>query len=318
MTVVDAPVTSPAPVELVEEATRRPWIPPLATRLRIPPPKGRPAPWAVTVTWVMRVLAGLAVWLLLFGFVLSPLQEGRAQAVLYTHMREQLAEATVPVGAPIKTGAPVALLSAPVIGMKDLVVVEGTSSQVLRNGPGHLRSTVLPGQAGYSVIYGKSATYGGPFSEIQRLQPGDLIAVTTGEGQFSYKVDDVRVAGDPVPPAVAAGGSRLTLKTSTGGSWRSGFAPGHTLTVDATLTGQVAGGGTPVPAAAHELAMSSDTGGLTTLVLWLEALVLAAIAITWMSARWGRWQTWTVGSLVLLLVLWGATDCAARLLPNLV
>ena len=290
----------------------------LPERLRIPPPKGRPAPWAVLVTWTLRAAAALTAWVLVYAFVLSGLQEHRAQATAYEHFRENLALATVPISGPIKTGEPVAMLSAPVIGMKNLVVVEGTSSDTLRDGPGHRRDTPLPGQPGYSVLYGRSVTYGAPFGEIHRFEPGDLIAVTTGEGQFNFKVDDVRKAGDPLPPALAAGGSRLVLETSNGSSWRSGFGPGHALYVDATLTGAVAGGGQVAALRAHESAMDSDTGGLTALVLWLEAMVLAVLGVVWMAARWGRWQTWLVGGPMVLLVLWGATNAAAPLLPNLV
>ncbi|NHA00350.1 hypothetical protein G5V59_10155 [Nocardioides sp. W3-2-3] len=52
------------------------------------------------------------------------------------------------------------------------VVVEGTAPGDLFAGPGHLRSTVLPGQAGTSLVYGRAATYGGPFGRLDEPARG--------------------------------------------------------------------------------------------------------------------------------------------------
>jgi len=52
----------------------------------------------------------------------------------------------------------VALLSIPAIGISAMVVVEGTTPENLTLGPGHLRDTPLPGQAGISVIFGSSSS----------------------------------------------------------------------------------------------------------------------------------------------------------------
>jgi hypothetical protein len=52
-------------------------------------------------------------------------------------------------------------------------------------------------------------------------------------------------------------------------------------------------------------------------VLWLQALLLAAVAAAWATARWGGPQTWLAGSPVVLAALWGASESAAQLLPNL-
>ena len=65
-------------------------------------------------------------------------------------------------------------------GLENVVVVEGTSSSDLLEGPGHLRDSPLPGQLGESIVMGKSATAGAPFGGIARLRKGDVINVTTG------------------------------------------------------------------------------------------------------------------------------------------
>ena len=70
-------------------------------------------------------------------------------------------------GRPSPVGEPVALLSIPRLGISQ-VVVEGTASGDTLAGPGHLRDTVLPGQVGTSVVYGRAATYGAP---VRRTRP---------------------------------------------------------------------------------------------------------------------------------------------------
>jgi len=51
--------------------------------------------------------------------------------------------------------------------------------------------------------------------------------------------------------------------------------------------------------------------------LWLLLLVAAAAFAAWGLARWGRSQTWLIAAPILFVALWGASDNAALLLPNL-
>ena len=66
-----------------------------------------------------------------------------------------------------------------------------------------------------------------------------------------------------------------------------------------------------------EQALGVDTTARVPMILWAEALVLAAVGLNWLGSRWGRWQTRIVA--VPVLVYLGATvaDQVARLLPNL-
>jgi sortase A len=95
---------------------------------------------------------------------------------------EDLAEALYRDG-----GEAIARIVAPSIDVRK-VVVEGVKVEDLRNGPGHYRATVLPGQAGNSGIAGHRTTYGAPFNRIDELQPGDEINVRTVQGFFTYRV----------------------------------------------------------------------------------------------------------------------------------
>ena len=267
------------------------------------------------VTWVVCVCSGGALFFVAFLLVLSPLQQSRSQDVLYTQFRSELDAATAPFGVdPITPGDPVALLEIPAIGVRQ-VVVEGTSSRDLRTGPGHLRVTALPGQVGTSVVFGRSTTYGGPFADLASLRPLDPLQVTTGQGVFTYQVEDVRHQGDPQPPVLQGNESRLLL-VSTDAATLGALS---TLYVDAILTSPVAV--TPPRAAVFaspdENEMASDPSAFLPLALWLFGLIAVAGFAVWGLTRWGKTQTWVIAVPLMIVALWGASDSAALLLPNL-
>jgi LPXTG-site transpeptidase (sortase) family protein len=265
-------------------------------------------------------MIGFAVW---FAF-LSRLYYDRAQSDAYANFRVELALATAPIGPTqpfdpsqlLAPGTPVAVLNIPEIGL-NAVVFEGTSGQVLEDGPGHLRYTAMPGQVGTSVIFGRRTAYGGPFSRLPALHVGDTFSVTTGQGVSRYRVADLRRAHDPTPLPLTAGQGRLILTTADGPR----LAPSGVLRVDADLTSKA----NPAPAmpltvasmAAGELALGADTGAWLPLVLWGQGLLILAGALSWLKHRWGRWQTWIVA--VPVIGFFGLTiaDQVARLLPNL-
>ncbi|MBV9098441.1 MAG: sortase [Frankiaceae bacterium] len=287
-------------------------------RERVRRRRGRLAPVELAVTAGCCGVALLAGWVALFALVLSGLAENSAQARLYATLRAELAGVSAaPLGGVIRAGDPVALLDAPTAGIRGLVVVEGTGARQLDLGPGHRPDTPLPGQIGWSVIDGRSVTFGGPFGHLTRLSTGDELTVTTGEGSFHYRIVGERQAGDPVK---AHGPGMLTLTTSIGAGWRSGWAPDHAVYVDAVLLGQPAptppGRPNTVPAADRE--MAGDSSALTPLVLWLELCVVAIGGTAWAFRKWGLWQGWLVGVPLALTGLWGASMTATQLLPNLI
>jgi sortase A len=279
-------------------------------------------PLGVRLTFVLPLaLSLLAVWFLVFAFVLSGLQEHASQGRLYDRFRLQLAEETAPLAEPVPVGAPVAMINSPSAGMRNVIVVEGTTSRLLKGGPGHLSDTVLPGQLGDVVLFGRSTTYGGPFGRITSMKPGERFTVTTGQGVFTYSVEDVRFPGDPLPPLLKANQSRLTLVTSVGGSWTTAWVPTHTAYVDALLVGgqaQPVPAGVPSSVSKASQPMQGDPSGLVPLIFWLEALAAATFAIGWYWIRWGKTATWLAGAPILLAALWGTSDALMRFLPNLV
>lgn len=307
-----------------------------------PEQKPAPPPDAFGARVVTRALALLAVGVL--GFVgylvlLTPLEQDANQDVLYSRLRGPIAEGVPPYAgraedadgtvvrdvppiyddgedSSIPVGAPIAVLEIPAIGLRQ-VVVEGTSSGDLELGPGHRRNTPLPGQQGVSWIYGRATTFGGPFTDLPNLRRGQDLTVVTFQGRFTYRVEGVRHVGDPMPDVepVNAGGSRLTLVTAEGDN---PLQPGRVVYVDALLRGDPQpAGGFPELIPEQEKPLAIDVPALVPLVLWMQALVVAAIAIAWARVRWGRWETHLVGLPVVLAVLWYVYEAGARLLPNL-
>lgn len=291
-------------------------------RLRPSPPRHLPrrplGTLAVVALWSSAAISLLCLWLVLSAVVLGSVQNRSEQGRLYDTFREQLANGTAPLG-PTTPGEPVALLRSPEAGLNDAVVVEGTSAGQTQRGPGHRRNTVLPGQQGVSVLFGRSATYGASFGGITGLRPGDRITATTGQGEFDYRVDGVRRSGDLLPLPLAPAAGRLTLATLEGATWSNGFTAHNVVYVDATM--QAKG---RLPGAAHvsrvqdsEQLMMGDSAAILLLLLWVQVLLVAGCALGWTQARWGPWQSWIVGVPVLLVVLWSASTVAVQLLPNL-
>ncbi len=265
----------------------------------------------------------------LLGFVaqftvLGELGHDRAQKIAYADFRSELALATAPVNhvakdgtSPLAEGTAVAVIDIPAIGLRE-VVFEGTGSGVLTRGPGHRRDTVLPGQAGTSILMGRRAGYGGPFSRIGELAGGDRVTVVTGQGEHTYEVMGVRRAGDPQPSALTPGSGRLTLITADG----TAYLPQNVLRVDAKLTSQVQD--TPAPAISTALLPQADQLmgieliALVPLVLWGQLMFLSALAVAWVRQRLGLWHAWLIGVPVLALLGLLVAGQVTRLLPNLI
>jgi hypothetical protein len=197
------------------------------------------------------------------------------------------------------------------------VIVEGTSSAETSKGIAHRRDTVLPGQAGVSVIMGRAAAYGGPFSAIAALSPGDAITVRTGQGQQEFEVIGLRYAGDPTPPAPVRGESRMILMTARGAP----YVPSGIAYVDAELVSETQDVGArqtskvTLPPSAKP--MATDTTTVWALVFALQFLIAVEIAAVWAFRRFGAQKTWIVFLPVLLLAGFFVADQTTRLLPNL-
>lgn len=271
---------------------------------------------------VIAILAALLIGFIVNLMLISPLQYLAQQQQLTDTFRVQLAEGVAPVSEGdindilLADGVPVALLDAPSIGLTT-VIVEGTSSGVTMAGPGHRRDTALPGQTGVSVIMGRASAYGGPFGNIQDLQPKDTFTITTGQGEHVFEVMGLRYAGDPSPPAIRAGQSRVVLETARG----LPYAPSGVVRVDAQLVGEAVPNGIRQTNFAtlppEDRSLATDTTTVWALVFALQVLIVAEIGLLWAVRRIGPRQAWAVFLPIVLLTGLVITDQVMRLLPNL-
>ena len=257
----------------------------------------------------LLLLAVLTLGLAGYLYFLSGVQEARSQALLYTRLQNELANQLAPLG-PTAPGSPVAVLDIPAIGIRDMVVVQGTSPENMTLGPGHLRDTPMPGQAGVSEIFGRRATFGAPFARIDDLRPGDVIATITGQGRSIYRVaalgasQAVRIE-DPAP-------NRLLLITAA-----SPVVPGYYVEIDARLV-SVTRPGLPVVRVlnAPELALAGDDGALVLTFIWGVALAGVSALGTYAALRWNLWAAYLAAVPLAIAVLWNLYQSLSALLPN--
>ena len=88
---------------------------------------------------------------------------------------------------PIEIGDALGFIEIPRIDLK-FYLVAGVGTEELKKGVGHYTETPMPGQLGNSAFAGHRTTYGHPFFNIDQVQPGDEIIVTTLDGRFVYRM----------------------------------------------------------------------------------------------------------------------------------
>jgi sortase A len=285
---------------------------------RAPPPTAKLQTTEVEVA--AKTIAGLGLVLfalLVAGFVvfllaLTGVAHQRSQQTLLARFRHQAGNGVAPVGGTIREGTPVALLDIARLHERE-VVVEGTSSGRLAEGPGHLPTSPLPGQLGNSVIAGRRTLFGGPFRAIGSLQPGDKILTTTGQGQAIYRVTSVvhvhRGSNDVID---ATGDNQLTLVTGD-----PAWMPSQRLAVTAALvsTPFAAPAGRPTQLKADETGANGEDQAAIPLLVWALLLLAIALGATWLYLHWARWSTWLITTPILLATLYLFYESLTRLLP---
>ena len=130
---------------------------------------------------------GYVAWLL-WG---TGLQTQRAQDSLRPGIERQIAHPQPPPasgGAHVLPGDAYAVIQIPGIGL-DMVVVQGTDYESLKEGPGHYVDTADPWDpTGRVGIAGHRTTYLHPFFDLDQVQPGDTIRLLTAYGTYAYTV----------------------------------------------------------------------------------------------------------------------------------
>jgi len=225
-------------------------------------------------------------------------------------------------------GQPVGTIVIPKIGA-DYVVVQGVSTTDLELGPGHYPGTPLPGQPGNAAIAGHRTTYLAPFANINELQPGDPIYVTTVQGRFEYLVTRSLVV-DPSDVAVLDPTSTPTLTLTT---CNPRYSAAQRLVVQATLYDPSPP--TPTPrapirelhssqrrspaSAAARTALAGNGSGVGGAVGWGLACVALFGTAWWVirrrSRRFHRWAIGVAAALGLLVLLFFFFASLSQLLP---
>lgn len=83
-------------------------------------------------------------------------------------------------------------IAIPEIGV-DEELHEGMTLTAINRGPSMWPGTALPGQVGNLVVAGHRTTYGGPFRQLDQLEPGDTATFTTDEGTSTYEVEGTQI-----------------------------------------------------------------------------------------------------------------------------
>ena len=253
----------------------------------------------------------LVVLFLLYLFGASNLVEARSQ-----HQLMQELQTTLPTGeldaldASVTPGSAVALLEIPALGLRQ-VVIEGSGPEDTKAGPGHVASSPIPGEFGNAVIVGRHRTYGAPFEDLDQLQAGEAIVVTTGQGVFRYTVDAVEPVVGPQSVVQPALESRITLITSTG------VVGGSRLAVTGSLEGDPIGVASRPAVALDDasLGVGVDAVAYPLIALWIAILIGVVFAVRRTYRRWSGLAAYLVTAPIVLVVLWGTFETLARLLP---
>jgi sortase A len=93
--------------------------------------------------------------------------------------------------AKVHEGDPIGIIHMP---WSDYAVVQGTSREDLKKGPGHYLDTPYPGQYGNAAIAGHRTTFLHPFFDLDSLKVGDTFTIDMLWGKYTY-----RVATPPTP-----------------------------------------------------------------------------------------------------------------------
>ncbi len=141
-----------------------------------------------------------------------------------------------------KNGSAVGSIHIPTIGA-DYVVVKGTGTSELENGPGIYPETNFPGIPGTTAIAGHRTTWLAPFRGLGGLRRGAPVVLDMPYARFTYRVSGSRVV---LPTDVSVidpvGYSRLVLSACT-----PPFSATHRLIVFARLISTVPLGAARVP-----------------------------------------------------------------------
>lgn len=179
-------------------------------------PRSKPALRRITLEQhAFTVVGFLALGYCLVVFLDAEFYEAREARKFARELRmaevgaAKTSHSPVPAVAP-DDGGVVGRLDIPRIGVS-VMVVEGVEDGDLKRAAGHIPGTALPGQPGNVGIAGHRDTFFRPLRSIQR---NDIIAVSTLQGAYRYRVVSTKVVRpEDVQVLYPTGRDTLTLVT---------------------------------------------------------------------------------------------------------
>jgi sortase A len=146
--------------------------------------------------WTFIGMGSFVLYFLVYQLVGTNAVTSRGQSDLRSELQREWTATAIPpktnpkkvVPRRVAAGKPLAVIDIPKIKLDNKIIVEGVGRDELRKGPGHVPSTVLPGQAGTFGVSGHRTTYGAPFYRLNELKKDDTITVVTREAVYTYTV----------------------------------------------------------------------------------------------------------------------------------
>lgn len=108
------------------------------------------------------------------------------------------------------TGKVFASLTIPLLDLT-LPIYEGTTEDDLKKGVGHYKNSVLPGENDNAILSGHRDTV---FRNLDKLEKGDQLIVTTNNHTFKYQIQKIRIV-DKDDKTVIVPKPRATLTLTT-------------------------------------------------------------------------------------------------------
>jgi sortase A len=151
----------------------------------------------------------LAIGLLALGYAACVVTDATVFQTI-EQRRFELERSDTAVAPALIAGGSMGEIQIPRLGLT-AVVIEGDSGAILQRAVGHLAGTARPGESGNVVLAGHRDTF---FRPLKWVRVGDLIMLSTRNGDFEYRVESTAV----VPPTDVqvlepTGGRTLTLIT---------------------------------------------------------------------------------------------------------
>jgi len=163
--------------------------------------------WTRRILMLTGVLALTYVALTLFN---ARLFQNAASHTLEAQIHAEEQRTVIPTKNIVKEGDVLGRIEIPRIALS-VIVLQGTTSQTLRLGVGHIAGTALPGESGNVGIAGHRDTF---FRGLKDIHTDDEILLQTVSGISRYEVDWIQITasndGEIVSPTAKSG---LTLVT---------------------------------------------------------------------------------------------------------